>query len=93
MTEEDSPQGTTTLGALCIGSRLMVRSQKNWRHGAISRIDGEQVVITVASPTGRSYRIRRQASSVLSVKDSIAYLPRSPEDQLHTEWCRYDARW
>lgn len=93
MTRGNTGQTNTTLGTLCVGSRLLVRSRIDWRHAAVARIDGDQVVITVASPTGRSYRIRREASSSLSVIDSIAFLPRSRNDRLNTDWCRYDGRW
>ena len=46
-----------------VGSRLLVRSRVEWRHASISKLADEKVVITVCSPGGRTYRLRRKADA------------------------------
>jgi hypothetical protein len=82
-----------TLDKLSIGSRLIVRSRKDWRHAAVSKIADERVVLTVCSPTGRTYRLRREFDSEVVVRGTVPILaPDEPEDW-RENFSRYDVRW
>jgi hypothetical protein len=60
-----------TLDKLSIGSRLIVRSRKDWRHAAVAKMTDERVVLTVCSPTGRTYRLRREFDSEVILKEAV----------------------
>jgi len=86
------PAGTT-LDQLPVGSRLLVRSKKDWRFAAVSKVVEERVVLTVCSPSGHTYRLRRDLDSAL-IRDGILYiLPYDCEDNWKDNFGRYDVRW
>jgi len=82
-----------TLDKLPVGSRLLVRSRTDWRFAAISKVVGERVVLTVCSPSGHTYRLRREPDTVV-IRDGILYiLPSGYEDEWKDNFGRYDTRW
>lgn len=83
----------TTLDQLAIGSRLVVRSRTDWRCAAVSRIAEERVTITVCSPSGRTYRLRRDISATVSLEGMIPVLIHEETDHWRTNFGRYDLRW
>ena len=83
----------TTLDQLPIGSRLVVRSRTDWRYAAVSRIAEERVTITVCSPSGRTYRLRRDVSATVSLEGMIPILIHEETDHWRTNFGRYDVRW
>lgn len=89
---EASP-GETTLASLPVGSRLIVRSRKDWRFAAVSKFTEERVVLTVCSPSGHTYRLRRESDAAV-IRDGILYiLPYDCEDSWRENFGRYDVRW
>ena len=83
----------TTLDQLAIGSRLLVRSKTDWRFAAISKVVDERVVLTVCSPKGGTYRLRRGSDTVV-VSDGVLYiLPYECEDTWRDNFGHYDVRW
>ena len=80
---------------LPIGSRLLVRSRKDWRIAAIARFVEETkiVVLTVCSPTGHSYRLRRDPATEIVVEGGFAILPADAEDTWRDNFSKYDKRW
>jgi hypothetical protein len=80
------------LNELPIGSRLLVRSKKDWRSAAISKIDEEKVTLTVASPSGFSYRLRRGLETEISFDGSLPILEKHQEDW-RENFTKYDLRW
>ena len=83
------------LSDLPIGSRLLVRSRKDWRTAAISRFVEETkiVVLTVCSPSGHSYRLRRDPATEVFVEGGFAILPADAEDTWRDNFSNYDKRW
>src|ERR1700745_778197 len=63
------------LSDLPIGARLLVRSRRDWRVAAISRTVEEVTVLTVCSPSGYSYRLRRDSSTGVIIEGNFAILP------------------
>lgn len=82
-----------TLASLAVGSRLLVRSRENWRFAAVSRITGTVVILTVASPTGYNYRLRRAADAEILCDGAVPVLMAEYKDNWHENFGRYDARW
>lgn len=83
----------TTLASLPVGSRLIVRSRTDWRFAAISKVIEERVVLTVCSPSGCTYRLRRDSDTAI-IRDGILYiLPYDCEDSWKDNFGRYDVRW
>ena len=85
--------GDVMLSELPVGSRLVVRSKVDWRFAAVSKVVEERVVLTVCSPKGGTYRVRRQSDTIL-IRDGLLYvLPYDCEDTWRDNFGRYDSRW
>ncbi len=81
------------LETLPIGSRLLVRSRSDWRFAAVARITEERIVLTVCSPTGRTYRLRREHGCMVTIEGTIPVLHNYHEDHWRDNFSRYDVRW
>jgi hypothetical protein len=81
---------TTTLGSLPIGARLILRCRADWRTATVASIEAERVVLTVASPTGHTYRVRRPHDAPLNFDGQIPILG---EGSWRAGLARYDVRW
>ena len=85
--------GDVMLSELPVGGRLVVRSKVDWRFAAVSKVVEERVVLTVCSPKGGTYRLRRQSDTIL-IRDGLLYvLPYDCEDTWRDNFGRYDSRW
>jgi len=83
----------TTLASLPVGSRLLVRSRTDWRSAAIARKIDERIVLTVCSPSGHAYRLRRDGDCVV-LNDGPLYLLNSDEPDVWLDnFAKYDWRW
>ena len=82
-----------TLASLAIGSRLLVRSRVDWRFAAVSKVSEGRVVLTVCSPTGRTYRLRREMDSEVLMEGTIPILPHDKAEDWRDNFSRYDHRW
>jgi hypothetical protein len=82
-----------TLDQLSIGARLLVRSRKDWRFAAVSKIADERVVMTVCSPTGRTYRLRRDMNCEVLIEGTIPILRFDDDENWRDNFSRYDFRW
>jgi hypothetical protein len=80
------------LADLPTGTRLLVRSKKDWRSAAISKIDEEKVTLTVASPSGFSYRLRRNLETEIFFEGNLPILEKREEDW-RENFTKYDLRW
>ena len=82
-----------TLDQLAVGTRLLVRSRLDWRFAAVSRIAEDRVVLTVCSPSGRTYRLRREMDSEVLMEGTIPILPHDRADDWRENFSPYDHRW
>lgn len=89
----ESTENHLTLSQLSVGSRLIVRSKQNWRFACVSRIAERQIVITVCSPKGGTYRLRRTVDAAVTMHGGIPILLHEIEDDWRTNFARYDTRW
>jgi len=81
------------LNSLPIGARLLVRSRKDWRTAAISKIVEDRVVLTVCSPTGRTYRLRRELDTEIFFEGIIPILKYDFPEDWRENFTPYDHRW
>lgn len=81
-----------TLGGLPIGARLLVRSKNDWRSAVISKVIEETVTITVSSPSGFSYRLRRNLNTEIFFDGDLPILENSDENW-RDNFVKYDVRW
>ena len=89
----DASQATEnilTLGDLPVGARLILRCRKDWRDATIAAVSLETITLSVGSPSGHTYRVRRPADSLLSLDGSIPVLG---EGCWRAGRARYDLRW
>ena len=81
------------LHTLPIGARLLVRSKTDWRSAAVSRVTEEKVVLTICSPSGRTYRLYREPDVELVYEGTIAILKPDKPENWRENFSTYDVRW
>jgi hypothetical protein len=86
----DNPK---TLGEFPIGARLLVRTKKDWRVAVVSQFDTEKATLSVCSPSGRTYRLRRCLESVIVFDGKIPLLKIETEEKWRENFTKYDFRW
>ena len=84
------PENVLTLGRLPVGARLILRCRKDWRDATISAVSLEAITLSVGSPSGHTYRLRRAPDSLLFLDGSIPVLG---EGCWRANRVRYDLRW
>lgn len=82
-----------TIGELPVGSRLLCRSRIDWRTAVISRITEEKAVLTVCSPTGRTYRLSKLKGSELVFFGNLPVVKNDFEEDWRENFAVYDIRW
>ncbi len=76
---------------LPVGARLVLRCRKDWRAATVVAVTLEAVTISVFSPTGRTYRVRRPPDAPISFDGPIPLL--GDRGHWRTDLARYDTRW
>ncbi|MEO8042574.1 MAG: hypothetical protein ABI646_08195 [Acidobacteriota bacterium] len=82
-----------TLASIPLGGRLLIRSKKDWRVAVVSRIAEDQITISVASPGGYCYRLRRPLDASISFDGRIPFLVIENSDTWRDNFSPYDMRW
>lgn len=78
------------LRSLPVGGRLILRCRKDWRDAVVTAVNEESVTLSVTSPKGRTYRLRRPSDSLLFFDGPVPVLG---EGQWRAGLARYDSRW
>ena len=78
------------LGTLPTGSRLLVRCKKDWRDATVIAVREDKTTLSVGSPSGRTYRIRKPNETLLTYDGEIPVLG---EGEWRPAFARYDCRW
>jgi hypothetical protein len=86
-------QTQITLGEFPVGFRLLVRSKKDWRFAVVARRTDEFISLSIASPTGYNYRIRRAADVVIAFDGRVPFLTADHDDTWRDNFSGYDTRW
>lgn len=79
-----------TLAALPVGAHLILRCRADWRDATVVEVSLDVVTLSVGSPTGRTYRVRRPPATALSLDGSIPVLGAG---SWRARLVRYDQRW
>lgn len=79
------------LADLPIGARLLVRSRTDWRFATIAAATPERITLTVCSPSGRTYRLRREPDLPLHLDGHIPIA--GARGTWRISLARYDLRW
>jgi len=77
---------------LPLGAHLVVRCRKDWRTATVVALALDQITLSVSSPTGRTYRLRRLASTPLTFDGHIPLLGENVSSW-RAGLARYDVRW
>ena len=85
-----SPAEPLTLASLPVGAHLILRCRKDWRAATVVAVAPDRVTLSVSSPTGHTYRVRRTPSDPLSFDGSIPLLGGG---SWRAGFARYDPRW
>ena len=83
----------TILHQLPLGGRLLVRSKKDWRVAVVAQIREDQIVISVASPRGGCYRLRRAFDAEIAFDGGIPFLKVDTGEPWRDNFVSYDVRW
>ncbi|MBD0326748.1 MAG: hypothetical protein ICV68_09965 [Pyrinomonadaceae bacterium] len=86
-TDENQP----TLSSLPIGAHLILRCRKDWRYATVVAATLEAITLSVGSPKGRTYRVRRPPDALLSFEGEIPVLGEG--SCWRAGFARYDTRW
>jgi hypothetical protein len=86
----EKPENVLTLDSLPVGARLILRCRKDWRDATISAVSLEAITLSVGSPSGHTYRLRRPPDSLLLLDGAIPVLG---EGCWRANRVRYDLRW
>jgi hypothetical protein len=96
-TDSDGPHAVNaleqiqTLADLPIGAHLILRCRKDWRDATLVALSPEHAILSVRSPNGRTYRLRRPLDSPLTLDGPIPLL--GPAGSWRAGLARYDERW
>ena len=86
-------QDLITLSSIPLGGRLLIRSKTDWRVAVVSRIAEDQITISVASPHGYCYRLRRSVDAEIIFDGLIPYLSVESAEPWRENFSAYDVRW
>ncbi|MGH9949145.1 MAG: hypothetical protein ACRD6X_18395 [Pyrinomonadaceae bacterium] len=81
------------LSNIPLGGRLMVRSRVDWRTAVVSRISEDGITLSVASPKGRNYRLRRDPCHEVGNVNGLYVLHSETSEQWNDNFAAYDIRW
>lgn len=81
------------LSELPIGARIIYRAKDDWRFAVLSRLGEEKATLIVCSPTGRTYRLRRNLDAEIVFDGKIPILKIEEEENWRENFSKYDFRW
>ena len=88
--DSDNPK---TLGELPTGTRLLIRSKKDWRTAVVSQFKEEKATLIVCAPSGRTYRLDRNLEVEIIFDGKIPILKIEPGENWRKNFTKYDFRW
>jgi len=82
-----------TLADLPLGARLILRCRKDWRMATVAAVALDVITLTVCSPSGHTYRVRRPLDAPLTFDGIIPLLGETTSAGWRVALARYDVRW
>lgn len=89
----ETPKTEITLREIPVGGRLLVRTKKDWRFAVVSRIGEHKITLSISSPSGRNYRLRRLPEAVIGFDGMIPVLKFETAENWRDNFSAYDFRW
>ncbi|MBA2335279.1 MAG: hypothetical protein ACR2M8_13480 [Pyrinomonadaceae bacterium] len=89
----ESAETHITLREMPLGGRLLIRSRTDWRVAVVSRIIEDRITLSVSSPKGRNYRLRRLPESEIFFDGTIPFLVFEADENWRENFAFYDSRW
>ncbi len=86
-------QPPCTLATLPLGARLILRCRKDWRTATVAAIALDCITLSVCSPSGHTYRVRRPPDAALSFDGHFPILGAGDALCWRAALARYDVRW
>ena len=86
-------QPVRTLAELPLGARLILRCRKDWRMATVAAVALDVITLTVCSPSGHTYRVRRPLDAPLTFDGIIPLLGETTSAGWRVALARYDVRW
>lgn len=87
------PAPVCTLATLPLGARLILRCRKDWRTATVAAVAPDCVTLSVCSPSGHTYRLRRPLDALLNFDGAIPLLGELNPTGWRVALARYDLRW
>ena len=81
------------MGEIPLGGRILVRSKTDWRTAVVSRIAEGQITLSISSPRGRNYRLRRTEEAIVIRFGQLAILKYEQPEDWRQKFSPYDRRW
>ncbi|MGI9036402.1 MAG: hypothetical protein ACR2GD_10240 [Pyrinomonadaceae bacterium] len=76
---------------LQVGAKLLVQCKNDWRAGVISRVDDEKIILSICSPSGRTYRKSCAIETAVNFDGEIPFL--GDGATWRKDFAKYDSRW
>jgi hypothetical protein len=83
----------TTLRELPVGTRLLIRTRKDWRSAVVTRVGERDVSLRVCCSSGRTYWTRRDSEMSVLKEENIFRLETIAEDDWRTNFAKFEVRW
>jgi len=83
----------TTLRELPVGTRLLLRTSKDWRSAVISRTGETDVALRVCCSSGRTYWTKRDCETAVIQEQNIFRLEAFTEEDWRTNFAKFEIRW
>lgn len=78
------------LSELQTGSKILLQCKSDWRTATVVAVGEERITLLVCSPSGRSYKVRKERDEELDFHGEIPLLG---SGNWKEEIARYDVRW
>jgi hypothetical protein len=88
---EGTLSASRCLADLPVGARLLVPSRTDWRFATVAAATTERITLVVCSPTGRTYRLRRDPDLPVYLDGHIPIV--GNRGTWRISLARYDLRW
>lgn len=89
----ETAETSITIAELPLGARLLIRTRTVWRSAVVTRFGDEKAVLSVCSPTGRTYRLSRPLETEIIYDGEIAILKIEQDENWRENFTKYDLRW
>jgi hypothetical protein len=89
----EAAQTQITLSDLPVGTRLLIRTKKDWRSAVISRTGETDVALRVCCSSGRTYWTKRASEMFVVREENIFRLETIADEDWRTNFAKFEVRW